>query len=86
MTAKDTKYLTGMFEELKTELLVALAAKPDDRPLLTSKDVAVRLGVNERTARNYIESGRLASVKIEGVRRVEPRVLDAFVASGRDAS
>jgi excisionase family DNA binding protein len=85
VTAKD-KNITARFDELEKKVLVALASKPDDRPLMSVREVAVRLGVNDRTARNYIESGRLASLKIEGARRVEPRVLDEFIASARESA
>lgn len=56
----------------------------DVRPMLAAKAVAARLGVSERTVRDLIATGVLASVKIGGARRVEPQVLDAFIASRRN--
>jgi excisionase family DNA binding protein len=42
-------------------------------------DVALRLGVSEKTARRYIKSGALPSIFVGNAYRVHPDELDAFV-------
>jgi excisionase family DNA binding protein len=60
-----------------------LAELPDDRPLLRAVQVAVRLGVSERTARDLIDRGVLASFKVAGARVVDPAEVDRYVAEQR---
>jgi excisionase family DNA binding protein len=71
-------------EEFKREIADAvvarLRAERDDRPLLSSKDLAARWGISDRTVRSMIESGTLPSVKINGARRVEAAAVDEYVA------
>lgn len=83
VTLPEQEYLDGLAKNIAREVLAGMREENDERPLLSARDVARRVGVNERTARGWIESGRLASVKIEGVRRVEPAKLDEFVNAGR---
>lgn len=80
MTAPDQEYLEELATAVANKVLASLAEQTDERPFLSTADVAARLRVDPRTVRNWMDSGRLASVKIEGVRRVRPGVLDEFVA------
>lgn len=86
MTEVEQEFLTSLKADILAEVAELLKNRPDDRPLLSTREIAQRASVDARTVRNWIESGRLASVKIEGVRRVEPRVWDEFVAQGRGES
>ena len=63
-----------------------LRRENDDRPLLTPKETAVRLGVSERTLREMFARGVLRSVKIEGSRRVEPAAIDEYLAANREVA
>lgn len=61
---------------------------PDERPLLSPKDLAARLAVSERTARTMIAEGpngeppKIPSFVIaDGARRIDPRAVDAYLAS-----
>src|SRR5687767_1381080 len=83
MTEPEQDFPLGLKAEILADVAELLNSRPDDRPLLPTREIAQRASVDARTVRNWIESGRLASVKIEGVRRVEPRVWDEFVAQGR---
>src|SRR5436190_2128920 len=42
-------------------------------------EVALRLGISEKTARRYIKSGALPSIFVGNAYRVHPDDLDAFV-------
>ena len=55
----------------------------DDRPLLTVKEAATRLGVAERTLRDLVAEGRIESVKVRGARRIEQGALDRYIESCR---
>jgi excisionase family DNA binding protein len=56
-----------------------LRTAPDRSPLYSAKDVAVRLGISERTARQMIADGVLPSVKTGGLTKVEPAEVDAYL-------
>ena len=63
---------------------VSLPAPPDERPLLSARNIAARLGIGEREAREKIkEGGVIPSMKVGGLRRVEPAVFDAYLESLR---
>ena len=53
---------------------------------LSAKHVAERLSISIRTVRNYIKSGKLASVKIGMLRRIGEDDLDAFIEKRRQRS
>jgi excisionase family DNA binding protein len=57
-----------------------LRAAPDRSPLYSAKDVAARLGISERTARQMIADGTLPSLKTGGLTKVQPSALDEYVA------
>jgi excisionase family DNA binding protein len=65
---------------------VGLGAVPgvsvSDR-LLTVKDVAARLSLSERRVRQMLQAEELPSMKVGGVRRVDPAELDRYVESCR---
>jgi excisionase family DNA binding protein len=51
--------------------------------LLTVKDVAARLSLSERRVRQMLQAEELPSMKVGGVRRVDPAALDAYVDACR---
>jgi excisionase family DNA binding protein len=51
--------------------------------LLTVKDVAARLSLSERRVRQMLQAEELPSMKVGGVRRVDPAELDRYVESCR---
>lgn len=59
------------------------AKRPPGRTWYTPATLAKRLSVSERTVRNWISSGKLASYKIGSVRRIDPDDVDAFLARYR---
>jgi excisionase family DNA binding protein len=75
---------------LRSEDLAAIAdavaerlAPRDDRPLLSQRQVAERLGVSERTVRDLLASGELRSFKVRGTRKVHPVDVDALIGRAR---
>jgi excisionase family DNA binding protein len=52
--------------------------------LLKVTEAAERIGVSRAKAWEWVRSGRLGSVKIEGMRRVRQEDIDAFMASLAD--
>jgi excisionase family DNA binding protein len=54
----------------------------DDMALLhRPEEVAKELGVSRAKVWQWIKSGRIGSVKIDGMRRVRQQDIDAFMAS-----
>ena len=76
------------------EMADAIAEKVVDRlgrppQLLKVAEVASRLGVGERTVRDLMDRGVLASLTVgvaDGARRIEASVLEAYIADRRDAA
>jgi excisionase family DNA binding protein len=66
--------------EIADEVVARLRAEREDWPLLSAKDVATRLGISERTARQMIADGTLPSLKTGGLTKVQPSALDEYVA------
>jgi excisionase family DNA binding protein len=66
--------------EIVDAVVARLRAERDDWPLLSAKDVAARLGISERTARQMIADGTLPSLKTGGLTKVQPSALDEYVA------
>lgn len=68
---------------------IAGLERPDDRPLLSVKEAAARLGISEKSMRDLVNRKgnrppRIPSVVIgDGARRIEPAALDAYIAQGR---
>lgn len=61
----------------------------DDRPLLTPRDLAARLGIAERTAKGLlypVEKAQIRSFMVGGQRRVAPADVDRYVAAQRDGN
>jgi excisionase family DNA binding protein len=48
-------------------------------PLLTVREAAARLSVNERTIRREIHAGRLPALKVAGAVRIDPDELEAYL-------
>jgi excisionase family DNA binding protein len=72
--------LDALKREITESVVAALRAERDERPLLSPKELATRLGISDRTARSMIESGRMPSLKIGGLTKVEPAEVDAYLA------
>jgi excisionase family DNA binding protein len=53
----------------------------DQTPLLTSAEVAARLGVTRRTVRTWTVRGVLPHVRVGGVRRYRPADLEALIGA-----
>jgi len=50
----------------------------------TERTLAAYLAVSDRTIRNWIRRGELASYKLGAARRIDPADVDAFLAQRRD--
>jgi excisionase family DNA binding protein len=50
----------------------------------TERTLAAYLAVSDRTIRNWIRRGELASYKLGAARRIDPADVDAFLAQQRD--
>jgi excisionase family DNA binding protein len=59
------------------------AHDPTDEPLLSTKDAAARLGLAADTLKRLARRGEIPSVKLGKVRRFEPPVIRAYIASHR---
>jgi excisionase family DNA binding protein len=57
--------------------------RQDLRAFFTPKTLAAYLGVSERTARQMIADRRIASYRIEGVRRIAAKDVDDYLARRR---
>ena len=63
---------------------------PDDRPLLSPKELAQRLSVSERTARELVNGSKGKPPKIpslvvgDGSRRIRPADVDAYLEAQED--
>lgn len=78
---------SGDVDRFAQAVVDRLRAERDDRPLLSPKELASRLGVSERTARELIGAGTIPSVTVaKGARRVEQAAVDAYLAARREAS
>lgn len=79
------EFLQQMARQVTDEICAELAAR-DDRPLLRIPDLAARLNVSDRTARNMVDRGDIASFVIgKDIRVVAPAVVDEYVRA-RQAS
>jgi excisionase family DNA binding protein len=55
-----------------------------ERSFYTTKSLAQRLSVTERTVRNLLASGEIPSYTIGTARRIDPADVDRYLASRRD--
>lgn len=83
MTAEQ-EYLAGLVDQIADAVAQRLGVAADDRPLLDPKQLGVRLGVSERTARQMLIDGKIPSFTVAGgARRVDPAAVDAYLAQRR---
>ncbi len=54
------------------------------RPFFTERTLADHLAVSDRTVRTWIRRGELASYKLGGSRRIDPRDVETFLAARRE--
>jgi excisionase family DNA binding protein len=52
----------------------------------TERTLAAYLAVSDRTIRNWIRRGELASYKLGAARRIDPADVDTFLARNREES
>lgn len=55
-------------------------AERELQPFFTPKTLAALLSVSERTVRQMLADRRIASVRVEGQRRIMPKDVDDYVA------
>jgi excisionase family DNA binding protein len=60
-----------------------LAITDERRAFFTEASLAEYLAVSDRTVRDWIRSGKLASYKLGKSRRIDPADVDAFLAAHR---
>ena len=61
-----------------------MSGNEEQRPFFTIRSLATRLSISERTVRNYIARGELASYQLGRSRRIDPADVDSFLADRRD--
>lgn len=64
-------------------LSVPAPSDPSDEPLLSTKTAAERLSLAPDTLKRLARRGEIASIKLGKVRRFEPAVIRAYIASHR---
>lgn len=85
MSADPLDY-AALAEEIAPRL-APLLAPPDDRPLLSQREVADRLGVSTRTVRDIVARGELPAVRVtDGAPRWRPGVVESFIAARESAA
>jgi excisionase family DNA binding protein len=55
----------------------------DVRPFFTTRSLAERLALSERTVRDLIRRGDLPSYKVARARRIDPKDVDEWLAQRR---
>lgn len=55
----------------------------DLRPFFTTRSLAQRLALSERTVRDLIRRGDIPSYKVAGARRIDPQDVDLWLAERR---
>jgi excisionase family DNA binding protein len=55
----------------------------DPRPFFTTRSLARRLSLSERTVRDLIRRGDIPSYKVAGARRIDPVDVDSWLAERR---
>jgi excisionase family DNA binding protein len=62
----------------------ALRVRTEERrAFFTPRSLAEYLSISERTVRQILLDGRIPSYKIQGVRRIDPTDVDAYLARNR---
>jgi excisionase family DNA binding protein len=54
------------------------------RPFFTTRSLARRLSLSERTVRDLIRRGDIPSYKVAGARRIDPADVDLWLATRRE--
>ncbi len=55
----------------------------DLRPFFTTRSLAQRLALSDRTVRDLIGRGEIPSYKVAGARRIDPKDVDMWLAERR---
>jgi len=84
----DDTYVKELADELAVRLAAAFAEvlaplTTGDRPLLSIRQAAARLGVKERKLQQMLEQGELGYVLVGDRRKIEAEQIDAFIAARR---
>ncbi len=58
-------------------------SKQARRPFFTPKGLADYLSISERTVRQMLADGRIPSYRVEGIRRIDPTDVEAYLARNR---
>jgi excisionase family DNA binding protein len=58
----------------------------DVRPFYTTRSLARRLSLSERTVRDLIRRGDIPSYKVAGARRIDPVDVDSWLAQRRQGN
>lgn len=91
VTPEEDEAWEALAERLAAKVAEHLREEHDARPLLTTDEVAARLNISPKSARDLVawrngKRPRLESIVIgEGARRVEQAALDAYMESRRAA-
>jgi excisionase family DNA binding protein len=56
------------------------------RPFYSTRTLALRLALSERTVREMIRRGEIPSYKVAGARRIDPADVDCWLAARRQGS
>lgn len=91
MSAAEQEYVAALVRQVAAETVQALKAEglvtaQDTRPALTIRQVSERLGISQRSVKNMIDQGKLASIKVgpeSGSRVVEAAAFDEYLTERR---
>lgn len=90
MSQSEHDFLAGFAATFTEQFIARLKQEGlvhDDRPLLSTREAAARLGLGERTFVEMCERGEVASLMVaKGTRRVEPREIDRYLEQQRRAA
>lgn len=80
LTVNNARTLHGVRDELREA--IESNARAIGQRWLTTEEAALRLGIAERTAIDWIHGDRLRAVKVGGQWRIDPDSLAASAAEG----